>query len=200
MPDANGRPTVGDALGAVDARMRELEKRVGQKDAADEEARAREQLSRETINLVNNEFGLTGDKAITPDTEGLDYSDPIKFNHSLTKTAAARVKSMMPQQQQSDENDDSDDEEEEDDESPLTTRRLERAINRVMGGATTASPRPTTGHRTVTVDDVRSVAESAGGARGMAASVAQIKDLQKRAASDPKVQRFFQTQDQAMRR
>lgn len=197
MPDSQGKPTIGDAFGAVDSRMRDLEQRLASRDTAEEEARAREQLSSATLKQVNTEFNLTGDKMITPDDAGLDYTDPAKFYHSVTAVAASRIR---PTKTVEDDSDDSDDEDEGDDEAPLTTRRLERAIGRVMGGGTTSSPRPTAGHRTVTVEDVRSAAEMAGGARGMAASIAATKELNKRAASDPKVQRFFTTQDQQMRR
>lgn len=191
MPDENGRPTVGDALSAVGSRMAKLEQRILSSEAASEEERLRQQLTGETLNLINNEFRLTGENAITNDTEGLDYGDPTKFYHSATKVAAQRIRSMKPAD---DDEDEGDEEDEPVDDSPITARALDRALSRVMGGGTTASPRPNMGHREVTSEDVRAVAESAGGARGMAASIAAIKDLNKRAESSPKTQRFLTTQ------
>lgn len=194
MPDAQGKPTIGDAFGAVDSRMRKLEQTLASKEQEAEESRARAELSSATLKHLNTEFNLTGDQMITPDTEGLDYSDPTKFYHSATAVAAKRIRPT-----QSNEDSEEDDSDEEDD-APLTARRLERAIGRVMGGGTTSSPRPTAGHRTVTVEDVRAAAEMAGGRRGMAASIAATKELNRRAESDPKTQRFLSTQSQSMRR
>ena len=189
MPDKDGNPTVGDALGAMHKRLAELEETT----TAD---KARLDFTSDTLKVVNAEFGLSGDKAITPDSEGLDHSDPIKFQQSILKVAAARVRAPVEKSPAHD--DDDEDDGEEDDDTPVTHRRLERAINRIVGGGHSQSPRPNSGRRSVTIDDVEAASEEAGGIYGMKEPIKRMAELVRAAEKDPATIKFLKEQEQGL--